>query len=953
MKMKKLFSALCAASVMLSSAGGSALLMSSNAIAEEPGAVGTEEVTTLAAPQNVRVEEGSVVWDKVEDAYGYNVRFETDSEYVLTYYVCEAEVDRLCYENNVDFGEYTFEVRAFLEDGTISEWSEPVTAVYAPTLTAPSNVRLDEENEETVLWDDVAGAFRYNVRFYNDDSDRTLYTNGYIYGASISYYWHLGESGDYWLSIQTMDQDYNVSEWTEPIKVSHTLKAMLDTPQNVRFDETGENVLWDEVAGADYYEVCLTSNNDTDGNYNWKYSWQYPQQTELKNWRAYVFPAADEYHISVCARNSADGNSSNSSEELTAPNKFTLDSTVKLPETLTAKSDAVSFDTDSSVNAYWMEICIDGKPLENENNYWFISDCHWDTEGYSTEMSNYISYRYPEGNYDIKLYAVNGNNYSVKTYPVTLDTPHDTAVWVPEVFYKHDVLLWDYDRVRHDTTGEFWVRVKNVKDGGVVELNRTWSENYYGLTDMSNGEYTFEACAYDYNIGKLGPWSTPLEILKHEGGLFDKENETTTEVETPPEAADIPTEDRVTSITINPAFNMKHKDGDDVELDLTKIKIKAKEIYDEEGLKRASEALGETISGNKHYNLLDLTLLYNEEDFSNGYEGLVQVVIPIPTGHRDKTFSCYRLTEVNGKMTKELIPGEQTEDSFIIYLEHFSEYALVGDGGEEEHTHTYGEWVSDNEKHWKECECGNKTESAAHIFGEWKVTKEATESEEGSRERACETCGYKQTEALAKLTPSTPDEPSVPDEPSKPSTPSDSSTPSSEDKKPAKFKDSETKIEITAPVDAFENADVKFNATPIAEQTKNGQYAYDLTFTDKSGNKVQPKVAVTVKIPVPGELKDKTIYIYHVEADNTYTEVDHKIENDMAVFTASEFSIYIITSEKLNSNNNDSHLEASSAPETSETNPGTNTNPSTGIAVMSLLPAALAGVAVVICKKKK
>lgn len=158
---------------------------------------------------------------------------------------------------------------------------------------------------------------------------------------------------------------------------------------------------------------------------------------------------------------------------------------------------------------------------------------------------------------------------------------------------------------------------------------------------------------------------------------FKDENEVSTEVEAPSKPATVSDDDRITSITINPAFNMKNKNGDNVELDLSKISIKASEIYDEEGLQRAEEALGETLNGNKHYNLLDLTLLYDGKDFSDGYEGLVKVIIPLPNGHRDKNFSCYRLTEVNGKMEKHLIPGEQTEDSYIIYLEHFSLYALV------------------------------------------------------------------------------------------------------------------------------------------------------------------------------------------------------------------------------------------------------------------------------------
>jgi len=149
---------------------------------------------------------------------------------------------------------------------------------------------------------------------------------------------------------------------------------------------------------------------------------------------------------------------------------------------------------------------------------------------------------------------------------------------------------------------------------------------------------------------------------------------------------------------------------------------------------------------------MDLTLLYKEEDFSNSYEGLVQVIIPLPKGHRDKTFSCYRLTEINGKMTKEVIPGEQTADSYIIYLEHFSEYALVADGGEESHTHAFSdEWKSDGNNHWKECQCGIKSEETTHSFGDWNIIREATINEEGTKERSCTICNFKQTENIPKI----------------------------------------------------------------------------------------------------------------------------------------------------------------------------------------------------------
>lgn len=215
-----------------------------------------------------------------------------------------------------------------------------------------------------------------------------------------------------------------------------------------------------------------------------------------------------------------------------------------------------------------------------------------------------------------------------------------------------------------------------------------------------------------------------------ENSPFKEENAVEEPVAADPSKAE---EDSITSITVNPAFNMKNKNEAGVGIDLTKIKIKAEEIYqDEESIRRAEEALGDVIKGNKHYNLLDLTLLYDGEDFSNGYDGLVEVIIPIPAGHRDKEFYCYRIVDNNGTPEKELIPGKRVEDSYIIYLEHFSTYAFVGDG---DHEHSFGKnWESDDVNHWHECSCGEISDMAAHTASE-PIT------ENGVKYTECTVCG--------------------------------------------------------------------------------------------------------------------------------------------------------------------------------------------------------------------
>ncbi len=281
-----------------------------------------------------------------------------------------------------------------------------------------------------------------------------------------------------------------------------------------------------------------------------------------------------------------------------------------------------------------------------------------------------------------------------------------------------------------------------------------------------------------------------------ENNPFKEENKQEAEVETNPSAKP---EDSIVSVTVNPG-NMKDKSDAGAGINLADIKIKAREIYDEEGIARVEEALGESINKNKQYNILDLTLWNGDKDYSNGYDGLVEVIIPIPSGHRDKTFYCYRIVDNNGKPEKELIPGKQTEDSYIIYLEHFSIYAFVGES-KDGHTHVFGKsWESDKDAHWHECSCGEKSDESVHSESEWIIDKEVEGEENGLKHKECTVCGriISEEEIPAVTTPesSAPEE-SAPEE----STP-EGSTPeesNSEESTPEVSTPEESIPEATAP----------------------------------------------------------------------------------------------------------------------------------------------------------
>ena len=63
--------------------------------------------------------------------------------------------------------------------------------------------------------------------------------------------------------------------------------------------------------------------------------------------------------------------------------------------------------------------------------------------------------------------------------------------------------------------------------------------------------------------------------------------------------------------------------------------------------------------------------------------------------------------------------------------------------------HAY-ELNHDADGHWDECDCGDIQNEEAHKYGDWKVTKEATEKEAGEKEHTCTVCGYTEKAEIAK-----------------------------------------------------------------------------------------------------------------------------------------------------------------------------------------------------------
>ncbi len=159
-------------------------------------------------------------------------------------------------------------------------------------------------------------------------------------------------------------------------------------------------------------------------------------------------------------------------------------------------------------------------------------------------------------------------------------------------------------------------------------------------------------------------------------------------------------------------------------------------------------------------------------------------------------------------------------------------------------------------------------------------------------------------------------------------TPAEPSKPAA---KPVDYSDDTTGIKATANEGVIADG-AKLSAAAVADKTNDKNFTYEISFK-KDDKNVQPNGKVTVKIPVPEAIKDKTIYVYRVE-DGKYYDMGAKVENGFVVFETDHFSEYLVTTEK-----NENAVKP--------------TNPATGIAGGMFSIMAIAGAFVIVSKKRR
>ena len=104
--------------------------------------------------------------------------------------------------------------------------------------------------------------------------------------------------------------------------------------------------------------------------------------------------------------------------------------------------------------------------------------------------------------------------------------------------------------------------------------------------------------------------------------------------------------------------------------------------------------------------------------------------------------------------------------------------------------------------------------------------------------------------------------------------------------------------DVTLSVTVGENAN--YVVTPTEDNTYNTIAAYDISFTNESGEVSTFANPVTVRIPLPNDYNDSLTYAIWHKVGETYESVEYTVESGYFVFTATSFSPYIVTIVKNN-----------------------------------------------------
>lgn len=218
-----------------------------------------KEFLFLGQVKNMRVEEGVLVWDEVENATGYLVQVSGSGEKSI-------QENRFALTAG---SSQTVRVRPVAEEGTtyFSSWTDEQSyfVLRAPQLQWDETLVPDGSAMRNLFWDAVSG----NVSGYNI---RTVTPSGQVEDTSTgseqpSFLYGFEEVGEYTVSVQSVAAvggDAESSAYSAPITVIRLASPNRDADEFVVSDSSDINegfyVYYTSVSGASGYRLYKDGN---------------------------------------------------------------------------------------------------------------------------------------------------------------------------------------------------------------------------------------------------------------------------------------------------------------------------------------------------------------------------------------------------------------------------------------------------------------------------------------------------------------------------------------------------------------------------------------------------------------------------------------------------------------------------------------------------------------------
>lgn len=200
---------------------------------------------TLSSPSNGSTTTDttpSFSWYSVSGADYYQIQVDDSSYFTST------AVDTTTYSASytptysLSVGTYYWRVRGYDYSAGYGSWSSTwsfTIEVPSPTLYSPSNYSTATETKPTFDWNDVSGAYSYEIQvddsssFYSPTISTSTYSSSYTPTTSLS-------SGTYYWRVRTKDYYGNYSDWSSTWRFTVSASVAItfydsDTRQPIKY----------------------------------------------------------------------------------------------------------------------------------------------------------------------------------------------------------------------------------------------------------------------------------------------------------------------------------------------------------------------------------------------------------------------------------------------------------------------------------------------------------------------------------------------------------------------------------------------------------------------------------------------------------------------------------------------------------------------------------------------